>query len=267
MTNPLEIYQQQIANHSSGLKKLEKRSVLFGWLRFLSLALAFVSVWWIWTNGLLILLPLPALFIGLFLFILAKHLNNNDAIENLRRLMGISETEIEVLNHRFTHLTNGEEFKPENHEYSNDLDIFGRASLYQYINRCTSEQGKKLFAEWFLDPSSSKTIIERQGAVKELAHQVEWRQQLQSYGIANAITIPTEKKIESWIDEPSRFINKSYWKLLRFLLPAISFTLLALHLVNILPSNAFYPLIILMLAISLGISKLVMPEYARLNKI
>ena len=267
MTNSLEIYQQQIANHSNGLEKLKKRSVSFGWLRFLSLALAFVSLWWIWTNDLFILLPLPALFVGLFLFILAKHLNNNDAIENLRRLIQISETEIKVLNHHFTHLPNGEEFKPENHEYSNDLDIFGRASLYQYSNRCTSEQGKKLFANWFLGPSSSKTIVERQEAVKELAQQIEWRQQLQSYGIAHSITIETENKIESWIDEPSRFINKAHWKLLRFVLPAISFTFLALHLANILPSNAFYPLIILMLAISLGISKLVMPEYAKLNKI
>lgn len=267
MTNPLEIYQQQIANHKTGLEKLKKRSVLFGWLRFLSLALAFASLWWIWTNDFFILLPLPAVFVGLFLVILAKHLDNNKSIENLRRLIHISETEIDVLNHHFTHLPNGEEFKPENHEYSTDLDIFGRASLYQYTNRCTSEQGKKLFANWFLGPSSSKTIVERQEAVKEIAHQVEWRQQLRSYGIAHSITIATENKIESWIDEPSRFINKSHWKLLRFVLPAISFTFLVLHLLNILPSNAFYPLIILMLAISLGISKLVMPEYAKLNKI
>jgi hypothetical protein len=267
MTNPLEIYQQQIANHRTGLKKREKRSVLFGWLRFLSLALAVLSLWWIWTNDLLILLPLPASLVGLFLFILAKHLNNNDAVQNLRRLIQINETEIEVLNHHFTQLPNGEGFKPENHEYSNDLDIFGRASLYQYINRSTSEQGKKLFANWFLEPSPLKTIIERQEAVKELARQIEWRQQLQSYGIAHSITIATENKIESWIDEPSRFLNKSYWKFFRFLLPAISFTFLALHLANILPSNAFYPLMILMLAISLAISKLVIPEYARLNKI
>src|SRR6188474_3191431 len=108
MTNPLEIYQQQIANHNTEVEKLKKRSVLFGWLRFLSLALTGISLWWIWTNDLLILLPLPALFIGLFLLILAKHLNNNDAIENLRRLGQISETEIGVLNHHFTQLPHGE---------------------------------------------------------------------------------------------------------------------------------------------------------------
>jgi hypothetical protein len=67
MTNPLDIYQQQIVKHKSELKKLEKRGVLFGWLRFLSMTLAFISIWWIWKNGTYILLPLTVLFIALFL--------------------------------------------------------------------------------------------------------------------------------------------------------------------------------------------------------
>jgi hypothetical protein len=124
-----------------------------------------------------------------------------------------------------------------------------------------------LFVTWLLNPTPTENILARQETVKELAQQIEWRQQLQSYGIAHSITIATENKIESWIDEPSNFISKPYWKVLRFVLPLLSFALLALHLADILPSNLFYPLITLMLIISLGISKLVMPEYAKLNKI
>src|SRR5436189_5908339 len=101
MTNPLEIYQQQIVKHKTELKKLEKRGVMFGWLRFLSITLAFMSIWWIWDSRSYILLPVTALFIALFLFILAKHLANNAAIENLQRLIGISETEIQVLGNHF----------------------------------------------------------------------------------------------------------------------------------------------------------------------
>ena len=119
-------------------------------------------------SGSYILLPITVLFIALFLFILAKHLANNDAIENLQRLIGISETEIQVLSHHFTHLPDGSELKPENHEYANDLDIFGRASLFQYINRCTSEQGKKLFAGWLLDPASSEIYCRQTGSNKRI---------------------------------------------------------------------------------------------------
>src|SRR6188768_3322136 len=267
MTNPLEIYQQQIAKHRIKLKTLEKKGVMFGWLRFLSIAFAFASLWWAWKNGTFILLPITVLFIGLFLFILSKHLLNNEAIENLQRLIRISETEIQVLDHHFTHLPEGSEYKPENHEYANDLDIFGRASLFQYINRCTSEQGKKLFAGWLLDPASSEIIVERQQAVKELSQKFEWRQQLQSFGIAHSINIDTEIKIENWLMEDFQFMNKPHWKLLRFILPAISFALLTLHLIDIIPSALFYPAIFLMLIISFGISKLVTPSFTKLNKV
>lgn len=267
MTDPLEVYQQQIAKYNLELKKLEKLKSLYGWLRFLSMGLAFASIWYIWTHAMLILLPLTFLLIAVFLFILSKDLNNNTAIENIQRLIQINNTEIDTLNHHFTNLPDGAEFKPENHEYANDLDIFGRASLFQYINRSTSEQGKKLFATWLLNPSSPQIILQRQGAIQELTRQVEWRQQLQSYGTVQSISISTEHKIEHWSQQPAQFINKAHWQLFRFLLPAISLSLLGLHIAGILESQLFYPLILLMLTISFGISKLVMPSYFQVNKI
>src|SRR5580765_8251649 len=99
MTDELKIYKQQISEHSAELKKLERRSILFGWLRLLSFILAAISIGWIWKNDQFILLPVTFLFIGIFLFILRKHLDNNEAIDNTRRLIKIINTEIEVLHH------------------------------------------------------------------------------------------------------------------------------------------------------------------------
>jgi DNA mismatch repair ATPase MutS len=267
MTSPLETYQQEIKRLNTDLKILEKRKSLFGWLRLLTMGLAFVSLWGLWTNGMLFLLPLLLLFIALFLFILSKDLNNNDAIENLQRLVQINETEIEVLNHHFTHLPDGSQYKPELHEYANDLDIFGRASLYQYINRTKSEQGNKLFAGWLLHPAKPEAILQRQQAVKELTTELKWRQQLQSHGAASPISFSTQQKVDNWLKEPNTFSNKSYWRVLKYLLPATSFVLLILHIADILSSSAFYPLIILMLGLSFIISKQVMPFYLQLDKV
>lgn len=267
MANPLEIYQQQIAKYSAEQKRLERRSSLFGWLRLLAMCSFLASIGLVWVNGLLIFIPLGLMFIILFFIILTKHLNTNAAIENLKRLIQIGEIEIDVLGHNFTYLAEYEEYKPEHHEYANDLDIFGRASLFQYINRCTSEQGKKLFAGWFLDPASTEIILERQEAVKELSQKLEWRQQLQSYGIADSINIETEKKIENWLLEDFQFLNKTHWKLLRFILPAISFTFLILHLADFISSGIFYPSILLMLIVSFGISKMITPSFTKLNKV
>ena len=263
----LEVYRRQIAMHNTDLRKLQKRSSLIGWLRLLSMILFLVSIGFIWTKGLLIFIPIGILFITLFFFLLAKHLTTNDQIENLVRLIAINQTEINVLNHHFTDLPDGEKFKPEHHEYANDLDIFGRASMFQYINRCTSEQGNKLLAYWLLNPASTETILARQDAVRELSNQFAWRQQLQSCGVAKPFNTTTENEIDNWLEEPYQFTNKTYWHLLRFLLPAISIGLLILHATDIIGSNIFYPAILVMLITSLGISKLVTPSYTRLNKI
>ena len=262
-----EVYRRQIAMHNTELKKLQKSSSLIGWLRLISMILFLVSIGFIWTEGLLVFIPIGILFITLFFFLLAKHMTTNDQIENLVRLIAINQTEINVLNHHFTDLPDGEKFKPEQHEYANDLDIFGRASLFQYINRCTSEQGNRLLAYWLLNPASTETIAERQEAVRELSNQFAWRQQLQSYGVAKPFNTTTENEIDNWLEEPYQFTNKTYWHILRFLLPAISIGLLIFHVAAIIGSNIFYPAISLILITSLGISKLVTPSYTKLNKI
>ena len=264
---PLERYQEQVSLHTATLSKYNKRGILFGWLRFITIVSAFASLWWLWTNGLFSLFFLPLFFFILFFYILSKDVNNKEAIKNLLRVLQINETEIEVLQHRFTHLPDGSLYKPGLHDYANDLDIFGRASLFQYTNRTNSEQGNKLFSEWMLNPAPATIIRQRQEAAKELTQDIQWRQQLQSYGIETIVTISMQQKIDSWLQQPTQFINEKKWELLRYILPAISFSFLLLHLTGIMPSAFFYALIFLQLIISLGISKKVMPAYFHLNKI
>lgn len=267
MTNPATTYKERITVINRQLAIHHKKKSLFGWLRFLSFVAAIGIAWLLWYQGALVVLPAVLVLLGVFLFLLAKDLDNKDAIENLDRLAKINQTETDILSHHFNHLPDGSRYKPEIHDHANDLDIFGRASLFQYINRTNSEQGGQLFAQWLLSPATKEDILARQDAIKELASQTEWRQQLQSYGIEENITISTQAKISAWLAEPEHFINKPLWKLFRFLLPAISCAILALHIIGIIPASIFYPLVILFLMISLGISKLVMPAYIELNKI
>ncbi len=267
MTDPAAAYQQRILSINRQLVVLNKKKNLLGWLRFLSFISAIGIAWLLWNTGIAVVLPAVLILLAIFLFLLSKDLDNKDAIGNLNRLLKINQTETDILNHHFTHLPDGTMYKPETHDHANDLDIFGRASLFQYINRTTTEQGGRLLSQWLLSPSEKDIIIERQEAIKELATQTEWQQQLRSYGIEESITTSTQEKIGNWLKEPEHFINKNIWKLLRFLLPAISCTVLLLHIIGIIPASIFYPLVVLFLVISLGISKLVMPAYIELNKI
>jgi hypothetical protein len=267
MQSPADLYQQQIDSLTLFLQQLQKRKTLYGWLRFISMTGIIACSWVAIANSQLFWLPILLLLVFAFIKLLHKDISNNEAIENQRQLLQINHTELLVLQHHFTNLPNGSMYKPDQHAYANDLDILGHASLYQYINRTQTEQGSALLAQALLHPADVGTILQRQDAVKELSIDTPWRQQLQAYGLATPITIIAEEKIKNWLKEPLTFINSKFWTVLHLVLPAISFTILGLHLAGIISANRFYPLILLCLVVASYITKKVMPAYKQLEKI
>jgi MutS domain V len=270
MTNnndPQSIYTQRLTELKKKLEQLLKRKKLLGWLRLLSLLVVIVLVWLLWPYGFAIVTPAFVVLSGLFLYCVFLDLKNKEEIETVNRLILINQKELAILQYHFTEEPDGHLFMPATHEYANDLDIFGRASLYQYINRTTSEQGNKLIADWLLHPGTTDDILQRQDACKELSGQLQWRQELQACGIINPVTTATEQKVNEWLQEKNMFINKSYWRVVRYLLPVISLSALGLNIAGILTSSVFYPLILLFWFIASYISKLIMPAYIKLNKI
>jgi hypothetical protein len=260
-------YRQRIEELNVEKSRLSGRKSQLAWFRFFSLTGAVAAAFLLWPSGPAIALIAFFGLMGLFIFFLRQDINNNAAIENTGRLIAINETELGVLRHQFFQLADGSRHQPASHSYTNDLDIFGRASLYQYINRTTSEQGGAEIAGWLIQPAPVSNLLQRQEAAKELTGQTGWRQQLQADGMADAISIATEEKISQWLGEENKFIHAVSWKILRILLPAISLTVLALFLTGILPSNRFLPSAILLMILAFSISRKVIPAHTRLSKI
>ena len=48
---------------------------------------------------------------------------------------------------------------PKIHDYAADIDIFGQASLFQFIHRSTSQQGHQTLANWLLQPADQDARI------------------------------------------------------------------------------------------------------------
>lgn len=266
MINPETVYQQRKATLTAERTALLKKKNRLSWLRLFSVLLTGFIAWQGWSTGVILVLPVLLCGLGVFLFILSKDLNNNSALENNSRLLAINETETGILAHRFTHLPDGLAYLPVLHDYAHDLDIFGRASLFQYVNRAETEQGKQLLANWLLHPASADIILQRQEAVKELSTQTDWRQQLQAYGQTELITAAAEQNIKTWLAQPDQFISNPFWKLLRYLFPLLSLGWLGLHIAGVITASLFYPVVILFLSGSLLISKQIMPLYKQLDK-
>ena len=129
-----------------------------------------------------------------------------------------------------------------NHPYADDLDIFGRASLYQWLGPAATEAGASTLARWLLTPASPGEIRLRQQAVDELAPRVEWREQLAAHGAVNTESTPLPiGAFLTWCE--SRVPPLPYYDAIRigvYVLTASLWMLIALHVAGVTP--AFWPL-------------------------
>lgn len=268
MTNsPGQFYQQRLKDLAAEKQILLQKKNRLAWFRFLSIISAFVAAWQLWSAGPLLAITVFILLISLFIYFLVQDITNNESIENINRLLSVNQTEQSIINHNYFDLPDGQAHVQPLHPYSNDLDIFGRASLFQYINRTTSEQGSAVLAHWLMNTASVDVIQKKQEAAKELATDFLLRQQLQSYGMKDRITTATERKIDTWLTEKTKYIHSPLWQLLRIVLPLIALSLLALYLSGLISGGQFTPAAVLLMVVAYSISKLVSPAHAKLGKI
>jgi MutS domain V len=72
----------------------------------------------------------------------------------------------------------GERFLDPEHPYARDLDLFGRASLFEFLSTARTRAGEETIAQWLLKAAAAGDILERQAAVRELRARLAFRERL-----------------------------------------------------------------------------------------
>jgi len=93
----------------------------------------------------------------------------------------------------------GERFRDDRHLYANDLDLFGRGSLFQLLSLARTGAGEETLATWLKHPASIDDIRERQAAVEELTTALDLREALSVAGASIRVGVNTESLI-SWAE-------------------------------------------------------------------
>jgi hypothetical protein len=95
----------------------------------------------------------------------------------------------------------GEKFAPRAHRYADDLDLFGRGSLFQLLSLAQTDIGERTLARWLLDAASAPVVIERQEAVGELCEELDLRESLATLG-AEARVATRSAALTEWAEAP-----------------------------------------------------------------
>lgn len=264
---PAKVYQEAIAKHQQQLEILLRKRILMGWLRFVVFMLTIIGGWQLFVNA-----GPPAIIfiitgIAVLLYLVHKDADNNQTITNTKTLISINQDELKVLHHDFYHRYDGNELSLRDHDYANDLDLFGKASLYQWVNRCFTEQGRKRIASDLLTALCVSDIKLRQDAIKELAPLVDWRQQLQAFAMQTHITSVTEAKTNDWLQEEEKHFTNSSWSILVHIYTFITISTAVLALIGWISFGQFAGLYIIYFFLAGFSSRSTIKSYKELSGI
>jgi ABC-type multidrug transport system fused ATPase/permease subunit len=226
-------YQKQIQKHTDGLSRIKKRLFASSMIRLTVFVLAGLGIYLVFGN-IKWVLGISALAIGLFLYLVSRHQDLQYERDRLQALIQINKTEIKVLERDFHDLPEGKEFKDPAHYFSQDIDLFGRGSFYQYANRTALRQGSETFAG-LLKENSIGNIPQKQEAIQELAQMPEWRQNFSAIG-SLAKTETSSETIVRWLTGYTPWVPKMM-RVLPWIFSVISIGLFILYFMALVPES------------------------------
>ena len=205
MPKPFAFYQTEINEHKEALVRVKSQLLTSSMIRLVIFLLAALGVYVFFENT-RIVIGLVVVVIIIFLFLVSRHTDLLYKRDKLKKLIDLNEVEIQVLHRKFKHLPTGDEFKDSDHFYSQDIDLFGIGSFYQYINRTSLPEGSVLLA-FTLKENSIENIRGKQKGLRELGNMPKWRQNF-SATASLAKTETTTNAVVRWIDNYKPFVPK-----------------------------------------------------------
>ena len=203
MQDLASFYQGHIDKHTKALSQVTEQLLVSSIVRLSVFALTAFGMYLLFGNPKLVL-AVALGGISLFLFLVSRHTNLKYKRNKLIALKKINETEIRVLDRDFHQLPDGEEFKNPSHYFSQDIDLYGRGSFYQYSNRTALQQGSQTLAKLY-NENSIEHIVQKQQAIDELSKIPEWRQEFLAVASLTKTQTTTEA-IEKWLESYSPFV-------------------------------------------------------------
>jgi DNA mismatch repair ATPase MutS len=232
-------YRETSRFYSGLAGREEHRLFIISMIRLLVFAAGIVLTWLAFTFSLTAGILVMLLSLSLFIWLIKIYSDHTSAGEYYRNLAKLNSTEAAVIEGDFSALAPGNEYSDPDHPFSADIDLFGRSSLFQYLNRTVTGHGRDILAEWLSDPFAiSSDFLKRQEAIKELSTKEKWRHDFIAYGMSNPLEKNDIESVTEWIKEKESPQSRIRQYLI-FILPAAALISLLLLITGIIHYSVF----------------------------
>ncbi|MEY3242192.1 MAG: hypothetical protein RIR11_3631 [Bacteroidota bacterium] len=155
-----------------------------------------------------------------FFILVRQYQKITKVVDITTALVKINKDEINYLSGNSVPFEHGAELMPPVHAYAYDLDFFGPNSLFQHLNRTSTQLGKVQLAQNLLSLLPQQQIPDQQAAIQELTPKLNWRQSLQALAATKKDNQQTVDQLHRWVAQPSPGLP--IWSIvLMWLLPII----------------------------------------------
>ena len=195
-TDPSAEYTRRLYERRAWLEKEESRSRAFWrWRRivFGGGILLLITTLAGWTPAWLLVIPVIT-----FITLMALHERVKREHELASRAVQFYERGLARIEDRWAGTgEGGERFADKAHPYSEDLDLFGKGSLFELLSTARTSGGEETLAGWLLRAAPVDVIRKRQQAVTELRPRIDLREDIALLGADVRASVHTSE-LTAW---------------------------------------------------------------------
>lgn len=224
--NPENHYTERLSLTEGQLQQVKKQIFRISMLRLALFIAGIAGLYFFFNQTTLLIICICLTFLPLFILV---KIHNRFFIrkEWLETQARIIQEELQALSGDYSSFEDGKEYVNPEHPYSFDLDIFGRRSLFQSINRTCTFFGKNRLAKWLQNHLHEKTSIEkRQEMVREISEHTLFREQFRVAGLVHHGQSSDAEKIQAWSQSPAQYLHAGWVKAFIWGVPVINSLLL-----------------------------------------
>src|SRR5215208_4688446 len=204
-------YETRLGSARVGYGRIDIRWNLVANARLIAfLAAVAAAAWGLW-GRVPVGWALAGLLLGVFAILAIYHARLGRQRARLATLCAIQEEALARLDRGWSDLPmSWAPEVPPDHPYAADLDIVGRASLFQLLDTTATRMGRESLADWLLAQADPVVATARQGAVAELAPLLDLRQEIELRGRAASGAETDPEPFLTWAEDPHGFGDRAW---------------------------------------------------------
>ena len=224
--NPENHYTERLSLTKGQLQQVKKQIFRISMLRLTLFIAGVAGIYFFFSQTPLLIVCICLTFLPFFILVKVHNrlFIRKEWLETQARII---QEELQALSGDYSSFEDGKEYVNPEHPYSFDLDIFGRRSLFQSINRTCTFFGKVRLAEWLQNHLHEKASIEkRQEMVREISEHTLFREQFRVAGLVHHSQSSNAEKIQAWSQSPAQYLHAGWVKAFIWGVPVINSLLL-----------------------------------------